>query len=73
MGLPRQHAPLRQRQYIADQVAVMQAGSIVEYDASDAVLRRPQHANTPRYKRRCRRSSAAGPGVGIMTATRLLS
>ena len=31
---------------IADQVAVMQAGSIVEYGATDAVLRRPQHAYT---------------------------
>ncbi len=33
-------------EYIADQVAVMQAGRIVEQGDSDAVLQRPQHAYT---------------------------
>ena len=33
-------------EYIADQVAVMQAGRIVERGASEAVLQRPQHAYT---------------------------
>ncbi len=33
-------------EYIADQVAVMQAGCIVEQGTSEAVLQRPQHAYT---------------------------
>ena len=33
-------------EYIADQVAVMQAGRIVEQGASEAVLQRPQHEYT---------------------------
>ena len=33
-------------EYIADQVAVMQAGRIVEQGLSEAVLQRPQHAYT---------------------------
>jgi peptide/nickel transport system ATP-binding protein len=33
-------------EYIADHVAVMQAGRIVEQDTSDAVLQRPQHDYT---------------------------
>ena len=33
-------------EYIADEVAVMQAGRIVERGASEAVLQRPQHDYT---------------------------
>ena len=33
-------------EYIADQVAVMQAGRIVEQGGAEAVLQRPQHAYT---------------------------
>jgi peptide/nickel transport system ATP-binding protein len=33
-------------EYIADEVAVMQAGRIVEQGASEAVLQRPQHEYT---------------------------
>ena len=33
-------------EYIADEVAVMQAGRIVEQGSSDAVLRSPAHACT---------------------------
>ena len=33
-------------EYIADQVAVMQGGRIVEQGASEAVLQRPQHEYT---------------------------
>ena len=33
-------------EYIADQVAVMQAGRIVEYGAGDVVLQRPAHEYT---------------------------
>ena len=41
-------------EYIADQVAVMQAGRIVEQGASEAVLQRAQRATTRAYSRRCR-------------------
>ena len=34
-------------EYIADEVAVMQAGRIVEQGSSDAVLRAPAHAYNP--------------------------
>ena len=34
-------------EYIAEEVAVMQAGRIVEQGSSDAVLRSPAHACTP--------------------------
>ena len=33
-------------EYIADQVAVMQAGRVVEQGSAEAVLQRPQHAYT---------------------------
>ena len=33
-------------EYIADEVAVMQAGRIVEQGPSEAVLQRPQHGRT---------------------------
>ena len=33
-------------EYIADQVAVMQAGRVVEQGSAEAVLQRPRHAYT---------------------------
>ena len=48
-------------EYIADRVAVMQAGKLVEQGAADSVLQRPQHEYT-------RTLLAAVPRVAVATA-----
>ena len=54
-------------EYIADQVAVMQAGSIVEYGAADDVLRRPQHAYTQTLLAAVPRVNVGGASLAVVS------
>ncbi len=47
-------------EYIADQVAVMQTGRIVDQGASEAVLQRPQHVTTRTLLAAVRRLAVIG-------------